>query len=100
MLHGVQGKAVVRLVLLEVKMKRRIRYLLNEAVALLLLAALVACNVNYRPSFKESITDAGLRSRVSRVIDTQMENIKEYLDEDLRTQIEEGFLRLYLHISL
>ena len=64
-------------------MKRRIRYLLNEAVAMLLLAALVACNVNYRPSFKESITDAGLRSRVSRVIDTQMENIKEYLDEDL-----------------
>ncbi len=74
-------------------MKRRIRYLLNEAVALLLLAALVACNVNYRPSFKESITDAGLRSRVSRVIDTQMENIKEYLDEDLRTQIEEGSAR-------
>jgi len=74
-------------------MKRRIRYLLNEAVAMLLLAALVACNVNYRPSFKESITDAGLRSRVSRVIDTQMENIKEYLDEDLRTQIEEGSAR-------
>jgi hypothetical protein len=74
-------------------MKRRIRYLLNEAVALLLLAALVACNVNYRPSFKESITDAGLRSRVSRVIDTQMENIKEYLDEDLRSQIEEGTAR-------
>ena len=69
-------------------MKRRIRYLLNEAVAMLLLAALVACNVNYRPSFKESITDAGLRSRVSRVIDTQMENIKEYLDEDLRTHAE------------
>ena len=74
-------------------MKRRIRYLLNEAVALLLLAALVACNVNYRPSFKESITDAGLRSRVSRVIDTQMENIKEYLDEDLRARIEEGSSR-------
>ena len=74
-------------------MKRRIRYLLNEAVALLLLAALAACNVNYRPSFKESITDAGLRSRVSRVIDTQMENIKEYLDEDLRSQIEEGSAR-------
>ena len=75
------------------KLKTILKGAVNKGVAVLLLAALVACNVNYRPSFKESITDAGLRSRVSRVIDTQMENIKEYLDEDLRAQIEEGSAR-------
>ena len=60
------------------------RNLLNQAVCLLVLLCFVACNANYKPSFKQSITDSSLRSRVSRVIDAQMDNVKDYLDEDLR----------------
>ena len=47
--------------------------LFNEAVCLLVLVCFVACNANFRPSFKQSITDSSLRSRVSRVIDAQLE---------------------------
>ena len=76
------------------KVKNKVRLntdrLFNEAVAVLLLVSLVACNANYKPSFKESITDAGLRSRVSHVIDSQMRNIRDYLDDDLKARIDEG----------
>ena len=64
------------------------RNLLNQAVCLLVLLCFVACNANYRPSFKQSITDSSLRSRVSRVIDAQMDNVKDYLDEDRRARID------------
>ena len=64
--------------------------LLNQAICMLVLLCFVACNANYKPSFKESITDSSLRSRVSRVIDAQLDNVKDYLDEDLRTSIEES----------
>jgi hypothetical protein len=62
--------------------------LFNEAVCLLVLVCFVACNANFRPSFKQSITDSSLRSRVSRVIDAQLETVKDYLDEDLQASIE------------
>ena len=64
--------------------------LLNQAICMLVLLCFVACNANYKPSFKQSITDSSLRSRVSRVIDAQLDNVKDYLDEDLRTSIEES----------
>ena len=63
--------------------------LLNQAICILVLLCFVACNANYKPSFKQSITDSSLRSRVSRVIDAQLDNVKDYLDEDLRSSIEE-----------
>jgi len=64
------------------------RNLFNEAVCLLVLLCFVACNANFRPSFKQSITDSGLKSRVSRVIDAQLENVRDYLDEDLQAAID------------
>ena len=62
--------------------------LFNEAVCLLVLVCFVACNANFRPSFKQSITDSSLRSRMSRVIDAQLETVKDYLDEDLQAGID------------
>ena len=62
--------------------------LFNEAVCLLVLVCFVACNADFKPSFKQSITDSSLRSRVSRVIDAQLETIKDYLDEDLQASID------------
>ena len=62
--------------------------LFNEAVCLLVLICFVACNANFRPSFKQSITDSSLRSRMSRVIDAQLETVKDYLDEDLQARID------------
>ncbi len=79
------------MVFLEVTMRelrKNCRYLAHELVCALVLVAFVACNVNYRPTFKDSITDANLKSRMSRVIDAQIDNIKEYLDEDLQAQID------------
>ncbi len=72
------------------RIRKNCRYLGHELVGLLLLVsfAFVACNIQYKPTFKESITDASLRSHVSRVIDAQIENVKEYLDEDLQTEID------------
>lgn len=64
--------------------------LLNQAICVLVLFCFVACNANYKPSFKQSITDSSLRSRVSRVIDAQLDNVKDYLDEDLRASIDES----------
>ncbi len=60
----------------------------NTLVALLVLVAFIGCNANFVPSFKESITESDMRSRVSRVIDAQLENIKDELDEDLKAGID------------
>lgn len=60
----------------------------NALVALLVLVAFIGCNASYVPSFKESITYSSMRSRVSRVIDAQLDNIKEELDDDLKDGIE------------
>ncbi len=72
------------------RIRKNFRYLGHELTCLLLLVSFmfVACNAQYTPSFKESITDASLKSRMSRVIDAQIDNIKEYLDEDLQTEID------------
>jgi len=76
------------MVFLEVKMRKTYLKALNTLTAVLLLVVFVACNVNYRPSFKESITDAGMKSHVSHVIDSQIKNVKEYLDEDLQACLD------------
>ncbi len=62
----------------------------NQMVCLVLLACLVACNMQFTPSFKESISDAEMKSVVARVIDVQLEYIKDNLDEDLQESIENG----------
>ena len=85
------------MVVLEVKMAKPFRllsrrarweHLFNVAVCLFVLVCFLACNANYKPSFKASITDASMKSRVSRVIDAQIDNVREYLDEDLRAEID------------
>lgn len=60
----------------------------NTLVALVVLVAFIGCNANFIPSFKDSITDSDMRSRVSRVIDAQLENIKDELDDDLKAGID------------
>ncbi|MBO4424283.1 MAG: hypothetical protein J5768_02095 [Spirochaetales bacterium] len=60
----------------------------NSLVALVILVAFIGCNANFVPSFKDSITDSDMRSRVSRVIDAQLENIKDQLDDDLKAGID------------
>ena len=62
--------------------------LLNTAVCMIVLICFLACNANYKPSFKASITDANMKERVSHVIDAQIDNVKDYLDEDLQSEIE------------
>ncbi len=70
--------------------RKSIRYLGHELVCLLVLVSFlfVACNVDFKPSFKESITDASLRSHVSRVIDAQIDNVKDCLDQELQDGID------------
>ena len=62
----------------------------NEAVCLLVLVCFVACNANFRPSFKQSITDSSLRSRMSRVIDAQLETANEGQAEGLCFSVPDG----------
>ena len=71
-------------------LSRRLRWerLFNMAVCMIVLVCFLACNANYKPSFKASITDANMKERVSHVIDAQIDNVKEYLDEDLQAEIE------------
>ncbi len=61
---------------------------LNEVIATVVLVAFVACNAGYIPSFKDSITESEMRTRVSRVIDAQLDNIKDQLDDDLKAGID------------
>lgn len=70
--------------------KSDIRFLFNDLLCLILLVSFifVSCNANYVPSFKEAITDSNMRTRVSRVIDAQLETVKEYLDEDVKSSLE------------
>ena len=71
-------------------LSRRARWerLFNLVLCTFVLMCFLGCNVNYKPSFKASITDAGMKSRVSHIIDAQIDNIKEYLDEDLQAEID------------
>lgn len=68
--------------------RARWEHLFNLSVCLFVLVCFLACNANYKPSFKASITDASMKSRVSRVIDAQIDNVREYLDEDLQAEID------------
>ena len=68
--------------------RARWEYLFNMAVCTFVLVCFLACNANYKPSFKASITDANMKERVSHVIDAQIDNVKDYLDEDLQAEIE------------
>lgn len=71
-------------------MNSRLRRFLNQSVAVLLLAAMVSCNAAYLPSFKASITDSEMKPAVAKVIDAQMNYIKDYLDEDIKARIDGG----------
>lgn len=71
-------------------MNSRLRRFLNQSVAVLLLAAMVSCNAAYLPSFKASITDSEMKPAVAKVIDAQMNYIKDYLDDDIKAQIDGG----------
>ena len=71
-------------------MNAKTKRTLNQLVSLLLLAAMVSCNLSYIPSFKASITDSQMKPAVAKVIDAQLGYIKDYLDEDLKESIENG----------
>lgn len=71
-------------------MNSRLRRFLNQSVAVLLLAAMVSCNAAYLPSFKASITDSEMKPAVAKVIDAQMNYIKDYLDDDIKARIDGG----------
>lgn len=66
------------------------KFVLNQFTCLILLVCIVACNMNFIPSFKSSITDEEMKPAVAKVIDAQMEYIKDSLDEDLRSSIDNG----------
>lgn len=66
------------------------KFVLNQFTCLILLVCIVACNMNFVPSFKSSITDEEMKPAVAKVIDAQMEYIKDSLDEDLRSSIDNG----------
>ena len=66
------------------------RRFFNQMVCLVVLVCLVACNMQFTPSFKNSISDAEMKPKVARAIDAQLEYIKDYLDDDLKESIENG----------
>lgn len=66
------------------------KFVFNQLVCLLLLVSIVACNMNFTPSFKSSISDEEMKPAVAKVIDAQMDCIKDSLDEDLRQSIDNG----------
>ena len=66
------------------------KFVFNQLVCLLLLVSIVACNMNFTPSFKSSISDEEMKPAVAKVIDAQMDCIKDSLDEDLRESIDNG----------
>lgn len=70
--------------------KGDMKYLANSLICLVLLVTFtfVSCNANFVPSFKASISDSQMRRSVSRVIDAQLETVKDYLDEDLRQSLD------------
>ena len=66
------------------------KFVFNQLICLLLLVSIVACNMNFTPSFKSSISDEEMKPAVAKVIDAQMDCIKDNLDEDLRQSIDNG----------
>ena len=60
----------------------------NDIIVGIVLVAFIGCNASFIPSFKDSISDSEMRTRVSRVIDAQLENIKDELDDDLKEGID------------
>lgn len=66
------------------------KFVFNQVVCLILLVCIVACNMNFTPSFKSSISDEEMKPAVAKVIDAQMNCIKDSLDEDLRESIDNG----------
>ena len=66
------------------------KFVFNQLICLLLLVSIVACNMNFTPSFKNSISDEEMKPAVAKVIDAQMDCIKDSLDEDLRQSIDNG----------
>lgn len=66
------------------------KFVFNQLICLLLLVSIVACNMNFTPSFKSSISDEEMKPAVAKVIDAQMDCIKDSLDEDLRQSIDNG----------
>lgn len=62
----------------------------NQMVCLVILVCLVACNMQFTPSFKASISDAEMKPTVAKAIDAQLDYIKEYLDEDLKESLDNG----------
>lgn len=66
------------------------KFVFNQLICLLLLVSIVACNMNFTPSFKSSISDEEMKPAVAKVIDAQMDCIKDSLDEDLRESIDNG----------
>jgi hypothetical protein len=70
--------------------KQLVKSFLNQLLCLFILVCLVACNMQFTPSFKESISDAEMKPAVARVIDAQLEYIKGSLDEDMKASIENG----------
>lgn len=66
------------------------KFVFNQLVCLILLVCIVACNMNFTPSFKSSISDEEMKPAVAKVIDAQMNCIKDSLDDDLRESIDNG----------
>ena len=60
----------------------------NDIIVGIVLVAFIGCNASFVPSFKNSISDSEMRTRVSRVIDAQLETIKDELDDDLKEGID------------
>lgn len=71
-------------------MNSKARRLLDQCIAVVLLVAMVSCNAAYLPSFKASITDSEMKPAVAKVIDAQMDYIKDYLDDDVKAKIDGG----------
>lgn len=70
------------------KMNLKSMKLLNCFVSVFLLFAMISCNLSYIPSFKASITNSEMKPTVAKVIDAQLDCIKEYLDDDLKQSLD------------
>ena len=71
-------------------MQKKVKILLKDSITLVLLLTIVGCNVNFSPKASAVVTEDQLREIMPSIIDSQMDNIKDYLDDDVKQAINTG----------
>ena len=71
----------------------KIEKLFQSSVSLLVLISLVGCNLSFSPDSKKKYNLSTVNTVVSRVIDEQMDYVKDKLDPEMQSEINNGNAR-------